>query len=84
MTLTAYHISPAWGETRPCWGKLSEESQLTLRHVREMWASIHLPCVVTEVDQGQRGEPWRSNGDERTVSLVTVHETSRHDPTDRE
>ena len=22
MTLAAYHTSPAWGETRPGWGKL--------------------------------------------------------------
>lgn len=48
-----------------------------------MWKIIHFPGMVTEVDQGQRGESWGSNSDERTVSLVAVHETSRHDPMSR-
>ena len=49
-----------------------------------MRGSVHLPCVVTEVDQGQRGEPRGSDSDERTIRLVTVHETSRHDPMEGE
>ena len=28
MKLAAYHTSPAWGETRPCWGKLERRESV--------------------------------------------------------
>lgn len=48
-----------------------------------MRVDLHISRMVTEVDQSQRGEPWGSDGDERTVRLMAIHETGHHDPADR-
>lgn len=79
ITLVANQISPAWGVTRPCRGRLWRSRYSQNHGDQNTGKHVHLLCFPAKVDKREGSESWRATSDESSVGLMSVEETSLRD-----